>query len=448
MTPQIDNPHDWAVWLLDNLESQRQLGVGHWVGVLPAAFDFSEFVAVLSAHHSLIGMTDEALRTLEFHPGSVKVYGSMQEMFNHPTNLRVVPPRFTLRDIGYTHSPQTQGSALSAAVLPSVANYFVAAQLCQVLPLLSDMTANNGESQHFIKSPESRIEIRLEYQVDDLVALKSLSWFESEYARASLHKDQKRSIVRAVLLEAFKGKKSITVGELLPRFESIIEDVRSNYAMYAAEFSFEKIKAEVEKDNLDSTLKFNKTLSEIQNQLLAMPVALVLVGGQMAPDTGLSIKNCVIWLGAFVFGVLMMLLIRNQLHAIGAISEEVRLRKIKVDAQPEGMAGKFKSGFEDLEKRAKTQIRTLYGLGVGVAASIILSTILLVWFSLPEWHKSLPLGTVLQGVSKPVGQRDSVPNVLSPASSSVAPSAPQIPVAKPVKSSTSEPVSAKSKSMP
>ncbi|MDR7375473.1 hypothetical protein J2X19_000131 [Rhodoferax ferrireducens] len=43
-------------------------------------------------------------------------------------------------------------------------------------------------------------------------------------------------------------------------------------------------------------MKLNKTLSEIQNQLLAMPVALVLVGGQMAPDTGLSIKNLVIWL--------------------------------------------------------------------------------------------------------------------------------------------------------
>nr|WP_315463314.1 hypothetical protein [uncultured Rhodoferax sp.] len=446
MTPQIDNPHDWAVWLLDNLESQRQLGVGHWVGVLPAAFDFSEFVAVLSAHHSLIGMTDEALRTLEFHPGSVKVYGSMQEMFNHPTNLRVVPPRFTLRDIGYTHSPQTQGSALPAAVLPSVANYFVAAQLCQVLPLLSDMTANNGESQHFIKSPESRIEIRLEYQVDELVALKSLSWFESEYAKASLHKDQKRSIVRAVLLEAFKGKKSITVGELLPRFESIIEDVRSNYAMYAAEFSFEKIKAEVEKDNLDSTLKFNKTLSEIQNQLLAMPVALVLVGGQMAPDTGLSIKNCVIWLGALVFGVLMMLLIRNQLHAIGAISEEVRLRKIKVDAQPEGMAGKFKSGFDDLEKRAKTQVRTLCGLSIGVAVSVLLSTVLLIWFSVPAWHKSLPSTESLQGTQKPSVQRDSVSNVPAVHAPTSVSSSP--PTGAPLKQASSAPVPLKAKNTP
>ena len=404
MTPQIDNPHDWAVWLLDNLEDQQQLSVGHWEGVLPLTVDFSEVMLALREYPLLIGMSDRASRKLEFHPGAVKVYGSMQEMFAHPTNLRVVPLRFTLRDIGYTHNSLAQASSSQASVPPSVANYFAAAHLCHLLPLLADMAVNSGKSQHFIKSPESRIEISLEYQVGDLVPLMSLPLFESEYAATTHHKDQKRSIVRAVLLDAFKGKKCITVGDMLPQFESIIEDVRSNYAMYASEFSFEKIKAEVEKDNLDSTLKLNKTLSEIQNQLLAMPVALVLVGGQMTPDTGLSIKNCVIWLGAFVFGILMMLLIRNQLHAIEAISEEVRLRKIKVDAQPEGLAGKFISGFNDLVKRAKTQTRTLRGLRIGVAVSVLLATGLLIWFSVPKWHKSLPQATTPQAATNPAVQ--------------------------------------------
>lgn len=419
MTPQINNPHDWAVWLLDNLEGQQQLDAGHWEGVLPLAFDFTEVLLALSTYPSLAGMSDGARRTLEFYPGAAKVYGSMQEMFTHPTNLRVVPPRFTLRDIGYTHNSMAQAPGALASVPPAVANYFAAAQLCQLLPLLADMAANSGQSQHFIKSPESRIEIWLEYQVGDLVPLMSLPLFESEYAATTHHKDQKRSIVRAVLLDAFKGKKSITIGDLLPRFESIIEDVRSNYAMYAAEFSFEKIKAEVEKDNLDSTLKLNKTLSEIQNQLLAMPVALVLVGGQMTPDTGLSIKNCVIWLGAFVFGILMMLLIRNQLHAIEAINEEVRLRKIKVDAQPEGMAGKFISGFDDLVKRAKIQTRTLCGLRIGVAVSVLLARGLLIWFSVPEWHKSLPQATPPHAATNPAVQATAMSAVTAAASAVV-----------------------------
>lgn len=62
MTPQIDNPHDWAVWLLDNLEDQQQLGVGHWEGVLPLTVDFSEVMLALSEYPLLIGMSDRGMR--------------------------------------------------------------------------------------------------------------------------------------------------------------------------------------------------------------------------------------------------------------------------------------------------------------------------------------------------------------------------------------------------
>lgn len=392
MVPQIDSPHDWAVWLLDNLEGQQVAAPGR-EGRLPAAWNFSDTVAAIGNDAQLVGLTDEATRTIEFFPQRAGVFSSLQEMFAYPNNLKSVPAKFTLRDIGFTYDAQVVQQAVN---LPSqVANYLYAAKLCSLLPLVSDMATNNGALQHFIKSPDARIEVKLSYRVEDLTPLPSLPLFKKEFAVAESHKDQKRSIVRAVLLDTFKGRKALAVGDVLPKFESIVEDVRSNYAMYAAEFSFEKIKAEVEKDNLDSTLKLNKTLSEIQNQLLAMPVALVLVGGQMTPDSGLSIKNVVIWLGASVFAALMILLIRNQGHAVDAITEEIRLRKIKVDAQPDGMAGKFKSGFDDLQKRGRTQINTLGILRAFVIFSFVLATGLLVWYSNPQFHK-IPL-TVVPG---------------------------------------------------
>ncbi|MCY1165223.1 hypothetical protein D9M73_51240 [compost metagenome] len=400
MAPQIDNPHDWAVWLLDSLEVQQVLAPGHVEGKLPAAWDFNETIASIGNGAQLVGLTDEPTRTIEFYPQRAGVFAALQDMFAYPNNLRNVPSRFTLRDIAFTYDELAVQQA-TLVLPPQVANYLAAAKLCNVLPLVADMSASNGTLQHFIKSPDSRIEVKLSYQAGELAPLPSLPFFETEFALSDLHKDQKRSIVRSVLLDAFKARKSITVGDVLPRFERFVEDVRSNYAMYAAEFSFEKIKAEVEKDNLDSTLKLNKTLSEIQNQLLAMPVALVLVGGQMTPDTGLSIKNVVIWLGACVFAGLMILLIRNQRHAIDAITEEIRLRKIKVDSQPDGMAGKFKSGFEDLGKRAEVQKKTLTGLRWCVFVSVALATGLLVWYSLPEWHKTLVAGAIAQAANAP-----------------------------------------------
>lgn len=422
MAPQIDNPHDWAVWLLKNLEAQQVLALGHIEGKLPVAWDFSQTVAAIGNGGQLIGMTDEAARTIEFYPQRAGVYESLNEMFAYPNNLRNVPQRFTVRDIDFTYDAH---AVQQGAMPPQVANYFSAAKLCGLLPLMADMAANNGALLHFIKSPESRIEVKLSYQAEDLTSLPSLPYFETVFAVTDSHRDQKHSIVRSVLLDAFKGKKSITVGEVLPQFESFVENARSNYSMYAAEFSFEKIKAEVEKDNLDSTLKLNKTLSEIQNQLLAMPVALVLVGGQMTPDTGLSIKNVVVWLGACVFAGLMILLIRNQHHAVDAINEEIRLRKIKVDAQPDGMAGKFKTGFDALQRRVLTQTRTLSILRRFVFLSIFLATGLLIWYSNPDFHKvpvTVTLSQPTEGaagiVQQPSGTTSGISAAPAPASAS------------------------------
>lgn len=385
MTPQFDNSHDWALWLFAHLEEVQEQGQGLWSGRVPLGLNFQEIADAIAAQPQLAGMADEGTRSLEFYPAVGKVYQSLAELFSHPTNLRAVPTRFTIRDIDYTHDAGTDN--LQAP--PVVANYYAAATVCHLLALVADMPSHNGGAQHFIKSPEARIEIKLEYRIDDLVAIPSLPLFATDFATSTHHQDQKRSIIRSVLLDAFKGKRYITVGDLLPRFESLVENVRSNYSMYAAEFSFEKIKAEVEKDNLDSTLRLNKIFSDMQNQLLAMPVALVLVGGQMTPEAGLSIKNVVIWLGAVVFSILMMLLIRNQRHAINAISEEIRLRKVKVDAQPDGVAGKFKAGFDDLEARSRTQTRTLHFLQGGVLVSVVLATGLLMWFSNPTWRDDI-----------------------------------------------------------
>ncbi len=372
-----NNPHDWALWLFENLEDVQHAGAAAWEGVLPKTWDFQKVVQQLEAlPGSLAGLPDESTRKIEFHPASAKVYQSLEEFFSHPANLRGVPDHFTVRDLAYTHG--------ALADKPEqIVNYLATVRLCRLLSSMADHLGNNGVSLHFIKSHDAKIEVKLEYRLQDLATLPSLDSFASNFVESTHHQDQKRNIVRSALLEVFKGSRVIALTDLIPRFEVLADSVRSSYAMYVAEFSFEKVRAEIEKDNLDSTLKLNKTLSDIQNQLLAVPVTLVLVGGQMLPESGYTIKNFVIWIGSLVFGWLMGLLITNQCHAVDAIREEIRLRKTKVDSQPNGIGEKFKKGFADLEKRGRSQVRTLWYLEIGVALSILFSTGLLVWFSYP-----------------------------------------------------------------
>lgn len=366
MHPLPDNPHDLALWLFAQLECIEHVGEGAWQGILPAGLDFQSVVQQLDRISSgLSGVTDETSRTIEFYPSSAKVYQTLDELFSHPANLRAVPGRFTIRDLGYTN-----GGTVDAP--EKVANYLAAAKLCALLPVVSDHSANNGTSQYFIKSHDVKIEVKLEYRPQDLVPLPSLELFASEYVTSTHHQDQKRDIVRSALLDIFKGKRSVTLGDFLPRFEEFMDNVRSSYVMFTADFSYEKIRLEVDKQNLEDTLRLNKTVSDIQNQLLALPAALVLAGAGIQKNEFL--KNLAIWIGVLIFGWMMRTLVKNQGHSIAAIKTEVAMRKQRLKDQPKDVADRFTSSFEVLDGRVTDQEKVLRAINCAVILILVVVT--------------------------------------------------------------------------
>lgn len=370
------DPHDLVLLLIQSVTDQQPLDRGGVEGILPVDFDFGAVDTALGKF-GIAGLCNAADRRIVFYPTQANVYRSLSDLLAYPNNLTKVPSRFTILDLAYTHGNGAECS-------PSVMQYLSVVRLCSLLTKSADHTSSGGTELYFIKSHDAKVELRLQYRAGGLLALPALDTFAADFVESTHHQDQKRNIFRNALLETFKGSRTITVDDLLPKFDALIESIRSAYSMYVAEFSFEKVRAQVEKDNLDSTLKLNKTLSDIQNQLLAVPVAMILVGGQMTPESGLAVKNLVTWIGSLIFAWIMGLLITNQANAIEAIDEEVRLRKATIDAQPDDIAGKFKKGFSDLEKRVGEQTKTLRLLETGIAISIVFSTGLLIWFSRPQ----------------------------------------------------------------
>ena len=363
-----DNPHDMALWLLMQLEHVEHVGGGQWQGVLPSTWDFQSVVSRLDeVEGGLAGLSDEAARSIEFYPESARVYQTFANFLSRPANLKAVPGRFTIRDLGYTH-----GNRSDADIPEQVVNYLSAVKLCELLPLVADHSANNGMSQHFIKSHDAKVEMRLEYQLTDLVPLPSLEQFAAEFVNNPHHKDQKLNIVRSALLDIFKSKRVVTVGDFLPHFEEFMANVHSSYVMYTADFSYEKIRREVEKQNLEDTLRLNKTVSDIQNQLLALPAALVLAGAGIQKNE--TLKNIAIWIGVCIFAWLMRALVNNQEHSIDAIDKEVGLRKQNLEEQPEGVSNRFADAFKTLEARVKDQMKVLCGIRFAVVLIWIVVT--------------------------------------------------------------------------
>ena len=302
------------------------------------------------------------------------MHEDLDELFSHAANLRSVPSRFTIRSIHYTHGvTETKPLVIGC--------YEQTVFLFSLLSKMADHTDSNGTKLHYIKSHDARIEIQLKYETKDLVELRSLELFSVNFVGSAHHDDQKKDIVRSSLIDLSKGKKVVTLAEILPRFEEFLDNVRSSYALFASDFSYEKIRSEVERQNLDDALRLNKTVSDIQNQLLALPAALVLAGAGI--EKLHNLKNFAIWIGICIFGWMMRTLVVNQKNSLEAIKTEISLRKEKLSSQPEDIAKRFNKSFLALERRAAKQETVLSSIEKAVLLIWVVVTCMVVWVDYP-----------------------------------------------------------------
>ena len=343
--PQLPtSAHDWALWLFEHLEGVEFAGT-NWKGRLPADLDFDATVEAIP--QSIRGLTDNRDRTIEFHPELGHVYPDMAALVQGQRQ-RIVPAEFTVRDIGYTHGKTKN-------VPEPIRNYLDTVKLWQLLKSFADYEVN--QSVAFIRSYESKVEIRPEYGASDLVSLPGLAEFGATYFEADHHREEKRNIVRAALLEVCKGLSVVRLAGLLPKFGDLVDRVKASYTLYTADFSFEKLRSEVDSKNVEDMLRLNKTLADIQNQLLALPAALLIAGASVKPDS--IAANLTIWFGVTVFAWVMQKLVGNQRHSVSVIKQEVQLRIDKVTAQPADIASRVLPLFADLEARLGRQRETL-----------------------------------------------------------------------------------------
>lgn len=370
LTQLPTNPHDFALWLLNNLESPSPIdNSALWEGTLPADFDFVTIETHLeNLPGSLGGPCREDTRRLGFYPSSANVYVDIRQMLEHVRHRTRTPARFTLLDVDFTYPPTD-----TTTVPKTVTYYMEAVRLWTVLEKLADV--RNG-GLLFVSSHDAQLTILPEYSADDLRPLASFPRFTAEFSNEESHADQKRAIIRSVLIEQFRPQQSVMLRNVLDQFEDIATNARHSLAMYMSEFSVAKVKAEIERQNLDDTLSLNKTLAEIQNQLLALPAAILLAGATI--KAGEDLRNYAVLAGIAVFTIFVLTLASNQRHTIDAISTQIANRKSNVESMPTDSNVSILPLFSALEGRVTKQRRTLSFIQLVVLIALLFTLLTVV----------------------------------------------------------------------
>jgi len=351
----------------------REFSNGIVTGTLDSSLDFDDVVQRLG---DKVRSQNPATKRLEWHPPKGRFFNSLDDVLTAPARRIAPPERFYLIVTDQIYRADQDDLPVE------IRNYFTAAKLYSLLMTVADHHGGaSADAKTLIFLNGGKVEITPQYSVADLHELGRLDDFEREFIVSDAHKDQKQTIIKTVLAELFTGRNKFPFSELLARFDDFFGRVQSNYQLYVAEFSFHKVKDEVEKEKLDAMIKLNKVFSDIQNQLLAIPVALVLVGGQMEDKGSWTSKNILIWIGVLVFSILMSLLVSNQRNTLKAVKDEIDQQKRQIETKYRSIAARFNEVYEEIDRRHLVQKRLILVVDVLVAISFLITTGMLLLLS-------------------------------------------------------------------
>ena len=236
----------------------------------------------------------------------------------------------------------------------------------------------DADRQQLVFIDSGKFEVPVEYSVDDLAAVDLTV---GQALLVSLPKDIHREQCGAILASAVVALTKATPAKqrfshLLRNASQLKTQYDEGYKLFASGFSYDKVRDEVEAARVDYAGKIHKAFGDIQNQLLGIPVATVIVATQMKMATTWGYEfwlNTSVLLGVWIFAILIWLLLRNQGHTLQVLQDEITRQQKLIGDKYHDVAASFKDVFEFLNSRLKRQRMVIRVIDFVVASGLVLA---------------------------------------------------------------------------
>lgn len=252
-------------------------------------------------------------------------------------------------------------------------NYLKIIELFKFLETKSDHI-NTDVGQHSLVFLNNRkLLLTDEYAINDLIELKDLelliSKFSNDESNHGVSNNEKDQILKKTLINFFKDCDVVTLSQVIQDFPRINSCINDELDMYMSKFSYDDVKKEVEKEKVDFIVRLNKVFSDIQTQLIGVPVSVILAADKLKignfavndPNKfhGVSLTNILVILAIGFYAIVLAMLIRNQNNTLEAIKDEIDHHESLFNSKHKGMAQKFNKSFTQIKNRYEHQKRML-----------------------------------------------------------------------------------------
>ena len=282
------------------------------------------------------------------------------------------------------------GSSESVPNDHPLARYRMLLEFLQTLKRASAFLDPDEPALIFIN--EGKFEVPINYTESDLVGL-SLSDL-TDLANILPHGTHEKNC-GAILGEAVIGMTTHLSSHdrfqyLLANLKELKKRYEDGYKIFASGFSYEKVRDQVEAARVEYTGKIHKVFSDIQNQLLSVPVATIIVATQMKTANDLGYEfwvNSSVLAGCWVFAILMIFLLHNQLLTLSVLRDEINRQERQLKKEFSLIADSFSNTFSYLSRRAFTQHAIICVIDLFVVLGLALSHVIYLKLTLParDW---------------------------------------------------------------
>lgn len=304
------------------------------------------------------------------------IFKSAAELLGYPPARASEPRRYYLAELDFCNGDE--------AVPPAVERYRAMLKLIGVLGRSAVHADKDSGALLFVK--KEKFEVQIQYSVADLDDLDIPAVGKLETAVVDdAQLEQRLPMLSNAVVDMLEGvRKPERFHFLVTHLEDLVRSYEASYKLFLTNFSYEKVRDKVEETRIDYTTKIHKAFSDIQGQVLGIPLATVIVATQMKRAECIGYEfwvNVAVLAGAWVFVALLYLVIRNQAHTLDVLALEIQRQKRVLAKEYEKVADNFMPTFDLLAKRLVAQQRVLWGIGFIALIGLVLTHVVFAHFT-------------------------------------------------------------------